>query len=128
MINEFQGEYFFLNNFSEFSFWYNGRQWKTVEHAFQAAKCAKAADCDKIYAVATADEARQIGSTIKPISGWDKKQVEDCLEIISMLNHLAKYSNTELVQIIFKQAPWRMGRNRYDKEITQYSLYSFFKE
>jgi uncharacterized phage-associated protein len=53
---------------------------------------------------------------------------KDCLEIVAMLDYLSKYSNTDLVQIIHKQTPWRLGRTRYDKEITQYSLYSFFKE
>jgi uncharacterized phage-associated protein len=54
---------------------------------------------------------------------------KDRTEIISMLNELAKYSNTKLSSFIFQQTPWKKARyHSIDNEITKYSLYSFFKE
>ena len=55
-------------------------------------------------------------------------QYKDRTEIISMLEDLAKYSTTKLASFIFNQTPWKRGRYNYNNEITNYSLYTFFKE
>ena len=89
MIDNFHGEHFFLSNFFESPFWYNGRQWKTVEHAFQAAKCLNGADYDKIHAAATPGEAKRVGRKVALIPMWNYKRVNvmrDCLRMKFLQN------------------------------------------
>ena len=54
--------------------------------------------------------------------------LQDRQTIISMLDTMSKYSNTALAQIIFKQTPWMRAKTLWNKEITQISLYDFFRE
>lgn len=96
MINDFHSEYFFLSNFFEFPFWYRGRQWKTVEHAFQAAKCLNDADYDKIHNAVTPGEAKRIGRRVTLIPAWDYRRVDvmrDCLRMKFL-------QNDELMQML----------------------------
>lgn len=89
MINDFHGNHFFLSNFYERPFWYRGRQWKTVEHAFQAAKCVNGADYDKIHAAATPGEAKRIGRKVTLIPNWDHERIKvmrNCL-LMKFLQH-----------------------------------------
>lgn len=89
MINDFHGNYFFLSNFFEYPFWYNGRQWKTVEHAFQAAKCLNSDDYDKIHNANTPGEAKRIGRKVALIHAWDHRRVDvmrDCLRMKFLQN------------------------------------------
>jgi ribA/ribD-fused uncharacterized protein len=89
MINDFHGENFFLSNFFELPFWYKGRRWKTVEHAFQAAKCLNWADEEKIHKADTPGEAKRIGRKVTLIPGWDYKRVDvmrDCLRMKFLQN------------------------------------------
>lgn len=73
-IDDFHGEFFFLSNFFEYPFWYLGREWKTVEHAFQALKCANKEDIDKVHAAPTPGEAKRIGRRATLIPNWDYKR------------------------------------------------------
>lgn len=84
MINNFSGEHFFLSNFYEHPFMYNGRTWKTVEHAFQAAKCLNQADFEAAYRAATPGEAKRIGRRATLIPNWDQKRIDVMRECLQM--------------------------------------------
>lgn len=89
MINDFHGNYFFLSNFFEYPFWYKGRQWKTVEHAFQAAKCLDAIEQKKIHEAVTPGEAKRLGRKVILIPGWDDKRIDvmrDCVRMKFLQN------------------------------------------
>ena len=76
VINDFHGAYFFLSNFYEKPFYYNGREWKTVEHAFQAMKCLNSADMDRVHAADKPGDAKRIGRKVALIPDWDNKRNE----------------------------------------------------
>lgn len=105
-INDFHGNYFFLSNFYECPFWYKGKRWKTVEHAFQAAKCLDGADVDRVHAAETPGEAKRIGRKVTLIPGWNYKRVlvmQDCLRMKFLQNDdlmqkLLATDNEELVE------------------------------
>jgi ribA/ribD-fused uncharacterized protein len=105
-INDFHGRYFFLSNFSEHPFWYNGRQWKTVEHAFQAAKCMNGSDYDKIHQAATPGEAKRLGRRCTLIPNWDNIRIDIMRECLLMkflcndelLSQLMSTGDEELVE------------------------------
>jgi ribA/ribD-fused uncharacterized protein len=106
MINDFHGKHFFLSNFYESPFWYNGRQWKTIEHAFQAAKCMNGSDYDKIHAAATPGEAKRLGRRCALIPSWDNLRVNVMRECLlmkflgndEMLTRLLNTGDEELVE------------------------------
>ena len=88
-INDFHGAYFFLSNFYEKPFWYNGQKWKTVEHAFQAAKCIDVAEQKKIHEAKTPGDAKKFGRKALLIPGWDEKRIDvmrNCLLMKFMQN------------------------------------------
>lgn len=81
-ISDFHGENFFLSNFYEHPFYYNGLQWKTVEHAFQAAKCLRTDEYDKIHAAKTPGEAKRLGRKVSLRPDWDEARndvMRECL-------------------------------------------------
>ena len=89
MINDFHGKYFFLSNFYEYPFWYHGKQWKTVEHAFQAAKCLTPSEADEIHDAATPGIAKKLGRRCALVPGWDDRRdavMKECLEMKFLTN------------------------------------------
>ena len=84
MIDNFRDKYFFLSNFYASPFVYNNRAWKTVEHAFQAAKCVNSADVDKIHAAEKPGETKRIGRKVKLRPDWEDKKVGIMLECLEM--------------------------------------------
>lgn len=76
MISSFQGEYRWLSNF-----WpclikdKGGRDYPSVEHAYQAGKCANQSDM-KLFQSGTASEARKIGRHITMRKDWNSIKVE----------------------------------------------------
>ena len=80
-INDFHGEYFFLSNFADYPCEYGGRTWRTVEHAFQAAKVDNET-ADKIFNAQTPGEAKRLGRRGKMRADWDTARIDvmrDCL-------------------------------------------------
>lgn len=92
MINSFEGKYEFLSNFSPSVIEYEGFEYPTVEHAFQAAKTL---DLDKRLEVAelpTPGDAKRAGRRLDLRPDWEqvKLQVmEDCLR--------EKFKHTDLL-------------------------------
>lgn len=61
MINNFDGEYRFLSNFANSKIVYEGIEYPTVEHAFQAAKTLNMNQRKEIAALKTPGEAKRAG-------------------------------------------------------------------
>ena len=73
-IKEFQGEYRFLSNFWPVPIKYQGLVYPSVEHAYQAAKCANQEDRQIILAM-TPGKAKRCGRTVAMIENWDRKKL-----------------------------------------------------
>lgn len=92
MITSFRGDYDFLSNFYPSPVELGGVVFPTAEHAFQAAKCALAADVQKIFACETPAEAKKVGRTVQMREGWDDVKYDAMKAIIR-----SKFNNDDLM-------------------------------
>jgi len=76
MITEFQGEYRFLSNFWPAKVTLDGVVYPTVEHAYQAAKCANRSDRTYILSAATPGEAKRRGRHVALRRDWERVRLE----------------------------------------------------
>lgn len=75
-ITRFDGEYRFLSNFYPAKVTYDGVTYKTVEHAYQAAKTLDPAERLHIQVAALPGDAKRIGRTVTLRPGWDTLRLE----------------------------------------------------
>lgn len=92
-IDNFSEKYEFLSNFYEKPFTYNGVEYKTSEHAFQAAKCANKDDAKKIIDADTPGKAKRLGRRITLRSDWEDVKIDIMYDIL-----IAKFSDQDLKQ------------------------------
>lgn len=105
-INRFNEEYEFLSNFYVAEFPYNGERWKTVEHAFQAAKCADLKDAKMIKSKETPGQAKCFGRQVKMREDWDTYRVQVMRDLLrhkflyndDLLEGLLQTGHTKLIE------------------------------
>lgn len=83
MINSFTNEYYFLSNYSDSKFVYNGIPYKNAESAFQSQKCANKED-RKQFSTLTSTEAKKLGRKISLRKDWEQIKVEQMRQIVSV--------------------------------------------
>lgn len=71
-INSFDGDYRFLSNFYPSVIEWRGKEWLTVEQAYQAAKTRDKAEVAKIRAATTPTAAKRLGRTLTLRDDWDE--------------------------------------------------------
>ena len=71
MIDKFDGDYAFLSNFYYSPFMFQGRQYPTVEHFFQAHKAKTYEDFISVLVEPTPKGAKQVGRKIKMREDWE---------------------------------------------------------
>lgn len=82
MINSFDKEYYFLSNFYPSKITFEGIEYKTVEHAFQAAKSLDNFERYTIAMMPTPGRAKQMGRSINLRADWEEVKesvMETCL-------------------------------------------------
>lgn len=91
MITEFKGDYAFLSNFWQglSPVWWEGQDWPTAEHAFQAAKTDHAGARELIRMAMTPAEAKRIGQRVPLDPWWNRKRVPVMLSILVAKFYLA---------------------------------------
>ena len=72
VINLFNGEYLFLSNFANSTVTYEGVEYPTVEHAFQAAKTLDKKERKKIAKAETPGKAKKMGRAVKLREDWER--------------------------------------------------------
>lgn len=82
-ISYFIGEYRFLSNFFVSPLVYDGRIWKSAEHAYQAAKTDNAVSQHEIWKAETPSRAKYIGRHVTLRAGWDRQRVSVMKEILA---------------------------------------------
>ena len=85
------GERFFLSNFYPHPFVFQGREYPTAEHAFQAAKCVDAAEAERVRQAATPSAAKQVGRRVQLRQGWNDIRVDVMREVLE-----AKFADPDL--------------------------------
>jgi len=75
VIDSFRGDFGFLSNFYEASIWVDGERYKSVEHAYQAAKATDPTTKKMIREAKTPGIAKQLGKSCQLPKDWDVKKV-----------------------------------------------------
>lgn len=95
----------FLSNFYSTDTKHRGRVYKSAEHLYQAAKCVKKSDLEKIRSVTTPKSAKILGRFVEIRPDWEAKKVDIMEKILrikfqkkSKLNRLLR--ETGDVQLI----------------------------
>ncbi len=88
-IRSFSGEYAFLSNFYKTPVLWDGLEWSTSEHAYQASKC----ELESEYLLfqdrkLTAGQAKRLGRTVRMRDNWDSLKLRYMEEIVR-----AKFAN-----------------------------------
>jgi ribA/ribD-fused uncharacterized protein len=107
VIDKFEGDYEFLSNFyrQNLPICFEGENYPTVEHAFQAAKTLDKGERTKIRHVTTPGRAKQLGRAVKLRKNWNSIRVVIMLELLrnkfapeKMANKLRETKNTKLIE------------------------------
>lgn len=80
-IDSFTGEYYFLSNFSDSVFVYDGIQYQNAESAFQAQKCENKAD-RKQFSDLNSTEAKKLGRKVSLRKDWESIKVDQMQQIV----------------------------------------------
>lgn len=89
-ITEFQGEFRWLSNFAPAPVLMYGVEYPSVEHAYQAAKCAVAAD-RKMFLNITAGQAKRLGREVRVRPDWDEFKVEAMTMLVRRKFEIPEY-------------------------------------
>lgn len=91
-IDSFSGKYRFLSNFWPCKVVWEGVEYPSTEHAYQAAKLVNKEDRELVRN-ATAAEAKKLGRKFPMIDGWDNVRLNVMYDLC-----LQKFQNPELKQ------------------------------
>jgi ribA/ribD-fused uncharacterized protein len=94
-IDRFVDEYRFLSNFFPSTIDYNGKRWKTVEHAYQAAKTLDESEKKAIHAAPTPGQAKKLGRIVKIREDWEQIKFSIMQELVE-----EKFKNPILRQLL----------------------------
>jgi hypothetical protein len=105
-IESFSGVFRFLSNFYSAPVHYEGIEYPTSEHAFQAAKTVDKNQRLNIAMLETPGEAKRYGKTVRIRSAWDDVRVGVMAEIVDakftqnphLLEMLLATDDTELIE------------------------------
>ena len=75
MIGPFENEYAFLSNFHLSPIFFEGIEFPSVEHAFQAAKTLDRAQRKKIAAASTAAKSKKMGRAVDLRGDWESAKI-----------------------------------------------------
>lgn len=81
-VAEFKGKYSFLSNFYPAPVVYEGHQYPSVEHAYQAAKTPNISERFAIRDCPTPAMAKRRGRTVRKRADWEKVKVSVMLELL----------------------------------------------
>ena len=120
-INQFKGEYDFLNNRFGCRFIWQGLKYGSAEAAFQSSKCEDDAE-RKVYAGCSVDKAVQRGKNQIPYSGWEAARLSIMESILQ-----AKFEQNPALMEKLKETGNRILINGNSKEETFWGvdLYSW---
>ncbi len=84
LISSFSGPYEFLSNFYPSPVTFEDVVYKTVEHAFQAAKALTPAERLPIVMAETAGQAKRLGRKLALRPGWDEMRIGMMRELLRL--------------------------------------------
>lgn len=81
-IKNFSGYYGFLSNFAQTPIRWQGHEWPTAEHAFQAAKATTLPDMLSIKAAASPGIAKRLGRKVERRKDWEDVKLSIMDEVL----------------------------------------------
>ena len=97
MITEFDGKYAFLSNFYHAPFTYDGIEYPTNEHFFQAMKTLDQEERKKIAAAATPGKAKRMGRQVQLREDW-----EEIKEAVMLEGLYLKFADEQLADWLLR--------------------------
>lgn len=95
MIDEFRGKHFFLSNFYDYGFTYDGRKYMNAEAAFQSMKAPQAARGR--YSMVPPNVAKRMGRRERLPDNWDEASESIMLDVLH-----AKFSDERLARLLLE--------------------------
>jgi len=83
VIDRFSGDFGFLSNFYEASLWHRGKQYRSVEHAYQACKASDEATHETIRNARTPSVAKRLGKAVSLPADWETRKVDLMRELVT---------------------------------------------
>lgn len=99
----FRGAYAFLSNFHACPLTFEGIEWPTAEHAYQASKTFNAKDRTRILMAETPGLAKRFGRHVELRPDWEKVKLVKMEDI-----QRAKYRNVRLAQMLLDTFPEKL--------------------
>ena len=113
LITQFSNSFAFLSNFYPCKIRYEGIEYPSVEHAYQAAKTWNKKDRLIISQLDTPGQAKRYGASVKIRDFWEKDKVSTMLELIRL-----KFNNPELERKLLETYPHELIEGSPYEDIT----------
>ena len=97
MIYKFADKYYFLSNFYYSPFVFRGKEYKTVEHAYQAFKTKNIDEHEWIRNAPTPEKAKYFGKKIKMRDDWDNIKYKVMSKLVE-----EKFKNEDLKKMLLE--------------------------
>jgi ribA/ribD-fused uncharacterized protein len=81
-ITRFHGKYLWLSNFYPADVWLDGVKYRTVEHAYQAAKTTDESERKIIRKLDTPGQAKRLGRRVRMRPDWDRAKTDIMLDLL----------------------------------------------
>lgn len=81
-IDSFAGEHDFLSNFHPCEVMFDGVLWRSVEHAYQAAKTDSPKERTEIFGAVSPGKAKRLGKKVKIRKGWDDARISVMRDLV----------------------------------------------
>lgn len=95
-IRVFKGEYAFLSNMYLAPLWWNGKLWRSSEHAYQAAKTLDESEQEEIRACVRPHDTKRKGKFVTMIPEWNSIRVDVMREVVQCKFH----QNPKLMELL----------------------------
>lgn len=84
VINRFNNENKFLSNFQASTFFYNGKKYATVEHAYQALKTLDETEHERVRNAIAPSQAKKLGKTLTLREDWEQVKTQTMLDLLRL--------------------------------------------
>ena len=84
IIDRFNIDYKFLSNFQASTFFYDGKRYATVEHAYQAMKSTDPIEQEKIRNAVSPSQAKKFGKNVQLRGDWENIKVDVMRELLEI--------------------------------------------
>ena len=107
-IDRFVGEYRFLSNFYPCDVRWRGRQYPSVEHAYQAAKTKDPVERMRIAAAPTPGLAKALGRQVRLVEDWDRVKIRTMRKLLQR-----KFADPVLMRKLISTRPHTLVEGNY---------------